>query len=132
MVDPREKNVAILGGGPAGLSAGKVLADAGVRVIAFEKDDDVGGLSRTHEKDGFRFDLGGHRFFTKKNQLNQFLQPLIIQHLVFDLFHDCPLKLVFGQCLGSTGINALFEVTIEGVIVILMRLGTSPYHRVSA
>jgi len=77
MVDPKEKRVAILGGGPSGLSAGKVLADAGVDVVAFEKDDDVGGLSRTHETDGFRFDLGGHRFFTKKNQLNQFLQNLL-------------------------------------------------------
>lgn len=77
MVDSKEKHVAILGGGPAGLSAGKILTDAGVDVVAFEKDDDVGGLSRTHETDGFRFDLGGHRFFTKKNQLNQFLQELL-------------------------------------------------------
>lgn len=71
------KNVAVLGGGPSGLSAGKVLSDNGVKVTVFEADDWVGGLSRTHECEGFRFDLGGHRFFTKKNQLNQFLQDLL-------------------------------------------------------
>jgi len=82
MADLNSKRVTILGGGPAGLSAGKVLTDAGLNVTVFEMADDVGGLSRTHENNGFRFDLGGHRFFTKKNQLNEFLRDLLGDELI--------------------------------------------------
>lgn len=76
------KRVAILGGGPAGLSSGKVLVDSDINVTVFEMADDVGGLSRTYEVNGFRFDLGGHRFFTKKNQLNEFLEKLLRDELI--------------------------------------------------
>ena len=55
----------VLGGGPAGLTAGYLLADAGRAVRVLEADEQVGGLARTVERDGYRFDLGGHRFFTK-------------------------------------------------------------------
>ncbi len=82
MVDLSSKRISILGGGPAGLSAGKVLTDTGADVTVFEMADDVGGLSRTYETDGFRFDLGGHRFFTKKNQLNEFLYDLLSDELI--------------------------------------------------
>ncbi|MDP9294534.1 MAG: NAD(P)/FAD-dependent oxidoreductase [Actinomycetota bacterium] len=57
--------IAVLGGGPAGLTAGYLLARKGVPVIVFEAEDQVGGLAKTEVRDGFRFDLGGHRFFTK-------------------------------------------------------------------
>ena len=57
--------VAVIGGGPAGLTAAYELTRAGVEVTVFEGDDVVGGISRTVERDGWRFDLGGHRFFTK-------------------------------------------------------------------
>src|SRR4051794_14933929 len=60
-----QRPVAVLGGGPAGLTAGYLLARAGRPVIVLEAEDQVGGLARTEVRDGFRFDLGGHRFFTK-------------------------------------------------------------------
>jgi len=82
MVDFEKKSVAILGAGPAGLSAGKVLADKGLDVTVFEMAGAVGGLSRTYECDGFLFDLGGHRFFTKKNHLNEFLRNLLKDELI--------------------------------------------------
>ena len=82
MAEISSKRVSILGGGPAGLSAGKVLVDAGGDVTVFEMADDVGGLSRTYFSDGFRFDLGGHRFFTKKNQLNEFLRDVLGDELI--------------------------------------------------
>jgi protoporphyrinogen oxidase len=55
----------VLGGGPAGLTAGYLLGQAGRHAIVLEAEDQVGGIAKTVERDGYRFDLGGHRFFTK-------------------------------------------------------------------
>jgi protoporphyrinogen oxidase len=59
-------DVAIVGAGPAGLTAAYLLTKAGYSVSVIEKDPHyVGGISRTVAHDGFRFDIGGHRFFSK-------------------------------------------------------------------
>ena len=55
----------MIGAGPAGLTAAYELVKRGQPVVVLESDDVVGGISRTVERDGWRFDLGGHRFFTK-------------------------------------------------------------------
>src|SRR5690349_20889012 len=55
----------VLGAGPAGLTAAYVLAKRGVPATVFEADGVVGGIAKTVEFKGYRFDLGGHRFFTK-------------------------------------------------------------------
>jgi protoporphyrinogen oxidase len=47
-----------------------VLARRGIRVTVLESDAQVGGISRTVEHDGFRFDIGGHRFYTKSAAVN--------------------------------------------------------------
>jgi protoporphyrinogen oxidase len=57
--------IAVLGAGPAGLTAAHVLARQGIRGTVFEADGVVGGIAKTVEFNGYRFDLGGHRFFTK-------------------------------------------------------------------
>jgi protoporphyrinogen oxidase len=59
------EHVVIIGAGPAGLTAGYLLARDGVRVTVLEADEVVGGISRTAQYNGYRFDIGGHRFFTK-------------------------------------------------------------------
>ena len=59
------ERTAILGAGPAGLTAAYTLGRRGVGAEVFEADAVVGGLARTVVHDGFRFDLGGHRFYTK-------------------------------------------------------------------
>jgi protoporphyrinogen oxidase len=58
-------SVVVIGAGPAGLTAAYELAKAGDPVVVAEADTVVGGISRTVERDGWRFDIGGHRFFTK-------------------------------------------------------------------
>ncbi|MGX7951045.1 NAD(P)/FAD-dependent oxidoreductase [Tsuneonella sp. HG249] len=63
-------DVAIIGAGPAGLTAGYLLTKAGKTVAIIEKDATyVGGISRTVEHEGYRFDIGGHRFFSKSQQV---------------------------------------------------------------
>ena len=62
--------VVVLGGGPAGLTAGYLLAKQGKPVIILEASDMVGGIARTEVRDGYRFDLGGHRFFTKVKEVD--------------------------------------------------------------
>lgn len=63
-------DVAIIGAGPAGLTAGYLLSKQGYSVAVIEKDTRyVGGISRTVEHDGYRFDIGGHRFFSKSKQV---------------------------------------------------------------
>jgi protoporphyrinogen oxidase len=55
----------VIGAGPAGLTAAYILAKDGVNVTVLESEDIVGGISRTARYNGYRFDIGGHRFFTK-------------------------------------------------------------------
>lgn len=59
------KPVIIIGAGPAGLTAAYELAKRQTPSIIIEKDAVVGGIARTVEYKGYRFDIGGHRFFTK-------------------------------------------------------------------
>jgi protoporphyrinogen oxidase len=72
----------ILGGGLSGLSAGYVLTKAGRTAIVIERDHAVGGLSRTISKDGFRFDLGGHRFLSGEPTVDALLTELMNGELI--------------------------------------------------
>lgn len=63
-------DVAIIGAGPAGLTAAYLLSKKGYTVKVIEKDPTyVGGISRTVKYEGFRFDIGGHRFFSKSKEV---------------------------------------------------------------
>ncbi len=61
----RHVEVAIIGAGPAGLSAAHALVQRGVDVLVLEKAHTVGGIARTEIHNGYHFDIGGHRFFTR-------------------------------------------------------------------
>jgi protoporphyrinogen oxidase len=69
--------VAVLGAGPAGLAAALRLARAGREVVLVDREDGVGGLARTVERDGYRFDIGGHRFFTRIPEVRALWQELV-------------------------------------------------------
>ncbi|OFW22420.1 MAG: FAD-dependent oxidoreductase [Acidobacteria bacterium RIFCSPLOWO2_02_FULL_65_29] len=65
MAEPTTPPTVIVGAGPAGLTAAYLLLTRGRAVRVIERDRLVGGIAQTAAYKGFRFDIGGHRFFTK-------------------------------------------------------------------
>jgi protoporphyrinogen oxidase len=97
------RSLVIVGAGPAGLTAGFNAASAGWQVTILEKDKTyVGGISRTVCHDGYRFDIGGHRFFSKSAEVTQwwkdrlpddFIQVRRLSRIYYrGKFFDYPLK----------------------------------------
>ena len=95
--------VVVIGAGPAGLTAARELVRHDVPTTVLEADDVVGGISRTVERDGWRFDIGGHRFFTKVARVRRFwdevlpdgeflLRPRRSRILYRGRFYDYPLR----------------------------------------
>jgi protoporphyrinogen oxidase len=70
-------SVLIIGAGPGGLTAAYELAKLGINSTLLEADDQVGGLARTVNYRGYRFDIGGHRFFSKVPLINQLWQGML-------------------------------------------------------
>jgi protoporphyrinogen oxidase len=70
--------VAVIGAGPAGLTAAYALVKAGARVTVLEADPhSVGGISRTVVHNGYRFDIGGHRFFSKSREVEDLWSEIL-------------------------------------------------------
>ncbi len=76
-LETTNKKVVIIGAGPAGLTAAYELCKAGVPSVVLEKDDVVGGISRTVNYKGFLFDIGGHRFFTKVRAVDEMWREVL-------------------------------------------------------
>src|SRR5512146_1290396 len=74
--------VVIIGAGPAGLTAAYELVKRNIRPIVLEKADRVGGLSRTEVYKGYHFDIGGHRFYTKVEGIQQLWQEMLGEDLL--------------------------------------------------
>jgi protoporphyrinogen oxidase len=97
-----EKQVVIIGAGPAGLTAAYELAKLNLYPIVLEQGERVGGLARTEDYKGFFFDMGGHRFFTKVEEVNKlwrdvlgenFLRRPRLSRIYYNRkFFDYPLK----------------------------------------
>jgi protoporphyrinogen oxidase len=93
----------IVGAGPAGLTAAYELAKNGVRPLVVEKASQVGGISRTETYKGYRFDIGGHRFFTKVGEVealwheilgDSFIQTPRLSRIFYEgKFYPYPLKI---------------------------------------
>jgi protoporphyrinogen oxidase len=122
---PVEAPYVVIGAGPAGLTAAYELVKRGARAIVVEADDTVGGISRTVERDGWRFDLGGHRFFTKVQAVEDlwheilpdedFLMRPRMSRIFYDgKYYDYPLRAMNAltnlglieavRCVGSYGL----------------------------
>ena len=93
----------IIGAGPAGLTAAWELDKHNKKALIVELDDKVGGISRTVESNGWRFDIGGHRFFTKVDEVYKIwdemlgakdflLRPRMSRIYYNQKFFDYPLK----------------------------------------
>ena len=99
-----EEKVVIIGAGPAGLTAAYMLGTRyGITSTVLEADSIVGGISRTVERDGWRFDIGGHRFFTKVKEVEALwheilpdedfmLRPRMSRIYYKGKYYDYPLK----------------------------------------
>jgi len=77
VLEHRRERVVIIGGGPAGLTAAYELCKARVASVVLEKDQVVGGLSRTVKYKGYLFDIGGHRFFTKVERVEKLWHEIL-------------------------------------------------------
>src|SRR5262245_52482702 len=71
------RHVVVIGAGPAGLTAAHEVCRLGVPVTVLEQSPIVGGLAKTESYKGFRFDMGGHRFFSKSPEVNRFWQDVL-------------------------------------------------------
>jgi protoporphyrinogen oxidase len=98
-----KKPVFIIGAGPAGLSAANELACGDIyKPVVLEKCDQVGGISRTEKYKDYFFDVGGHRFFTNIEPVQQLWQKILgedlkivprLSRIYFDKkFFNYPLK----------------------------------------
>jgi protoporphyrinogen oxidase len=102
---PSPGDVVVIGAGPAGLTAAYELGKRGGTATVLEADDVVGGISRTVERDGYRFDIGGHRFFTKVPEVEALwheilsdedflLRPRTSRIYYQGKFYDYPIKVM--------------------------------------
>lgn len=120
----KNKKVAIFGAGPAGLTAGLELIQAGYDVTIFEKDPQyIGGISRTVRYKDYRFDIGGHRFFSKNEDIvrwwyevmgDDFLtRPRVSRWLYKGKFFNYPIQI--GEIIQKFGVG--FAVKIGSSLV---------------
>lgn len=116
--------VAIIGGGPAGLTAALEISkrrELGLTPVVFEADRIVGGIARTEVYKGYRFDIGGHRFFTKVSEVERLWHEILGDDFITvprmsriyyrGRFFDYPLKLL--NALGNLGIYESARVALS-------------------
>jgi protoporphyrinogen oxidase len=125
-------SVVIIGAGPAGLTAAYELQKCGKSFcpIVFEASDDVGGIARTASYKGFRFDIGGHRFFTKVKEVEALwrevggqdfiLRPRMSRIYYRGKYYDYPLKIF--NALSNMG-----PVEAAQIMLSYMRSRVSPH-----
>jgi protoporphyrinogen oxidase len=120
-VASKELAVVVIGAGPAGLAAAYELTRHSVAVLVLEKSPTVGGLARTEQYKGYHFDMGGHRFFTKSEEVQRiwkevlggdFLRRRRLSRIHYrGKFFDYPLRL--GSTLRGLGLFASARIILS-------------------
>lgn len=77
-----QRPVVIIGAGPAGLTAAHTLVKQGIRPVVLEASNTVGGISRSEIYKGYRFDVGGHRFFTRNEKIQRLWQEMLADDFI--------------------------------------------------
>ena len=119
----------IIGAGPAGLTAGYLLAKEGFPVTIVESDPHyVGGISRTVQYKGFHFDIGGHRFFSKSKEVEDFWTEILKDDLL-----DRPRssRIYYNGKFFSYPLRAVDALTKLGVIESALCVMSYAWARVS-
>jgi protoporphyrinogen oxidase len=103
----------VVGGGPAGLTIAYLAAKQGYRVTVLEGTGDIGGISKTARYKGYRFDIGGHRFFTKISPVQALWEELLA-----DEFIDVPRlsRIVYSGKFFHYPLKAMNALTGLGLI----------------
>jgi protoporphyrinogen oxidase len=119
----RVNPVVIAGAGPAGLTAALELSRRGVPAAVHEAGDHVGGIARTETYKGYRFDIGGHRFFTKVREVEAIWHELAgadllkvprLSRIFYDgRYYAYPLQL--GNVVGNLGLGESVRMTASYV-----------------
>ena len=76
------ERIVVIGAGPAGLTSAYLLAKLGYQVTVLEGTDEIGGISKTAQYKGYRFDIGGHRFFTKITPVQALWEELLADEFI--------------------------------------------------
>ena len=122
--------IGILGGGLAGLTTARQLAIAGSEpVVVLEKESFIGGASRTVREGPYRFDLGGHRFYTRKQRVQAFFEEVIAENLIHveRLSHICLNgKMVDYPLTPLNALKSLGPVTSARVLLQYLKAKTFP------
>jgi protoporphyrinogen oxidase len=116
------EDIVVIGAGPAGLTAAYALGRRAITCTVVEADDVVGGISRTVERDGWRFDIGGHRFFTKVREVEELwheilgpedflIRPRMSRVYSGGKFFDYPIQI--GSTLKALGLAESFKCAMS-------------------
>lgn len=128
-----DSKVVIIGGGPAGLTSAYELQrnSANIKPVVLEAGAIVGGIARTESHRGYRFDIGGHRFFTKVKEVEEVWHDIVAEDFITvprlsrifyrDKYYDYPLKPM--NALRNIGAYEAVRITLS-----LLRYKLFPYR----
>jgi protoporphyrinogen oxidase len=121
LVNLENHPVVVIGGGPAGLTAAYELVKHKMHPLVLEAADKVGGIARTEIYKGYRFDIGGHRFFTKVKEVEQLWHEILGEEFIKvprmsriyyrDKFFDYPLSIF--NTLSNLGVITSFLMVLS-------------------